>query len=396
LQDDGRHVTATMMIFPQEHYVRNAAYQALSKIRGPETVDALITVIAEGTASGDSRRPIRDGGPVAEADSPAGRSDGEYSSANARGKPDWYTCSMAARLLAELGPEARPAAERLLEAIDGCRQGEIVKLSLAALSAMELDPDSPAAEKAHEVLPQFCNWGNDTGRMAARLLYRLRPEEEEVLQHYVRAWLGGSSPAIRGVIPINERTVPLLIGHLGDGTREAAMAHLAAAESERVVPALREALQHPEWLVRAGAASVLAQHGVRAAAAELELTQLLDDENATARLAAAVALWQCAHQVESVLPVLVAALDSEDARIRQSVRTFVNERGGDDAWAAAALTECSTTGHPKAQRLLALEILSRIGRPATEVAPMLLELLRDSDPDIQRAAAKAVAALEDA
>lgn len=52
--------------------------------------------------------------------------------------------------------------------------------------------------------------------------------------------------------------------------------------------------------------------------------------------------------------------------------------------------------HPKAQRLLALEILSRIGSPPANVAPMLLELLRDSDSDIQRAAAKAVAAEDDA
>jgi HEAT repeat protein len=122
----------------------------------------------------------------------------------------------------------------------------------------------------------------------------------------------------------------------------------------------------------------------------------LDDENTAVRLAAASALWQCAHQVQSVLPVLVAALDSEDVRTRQSVRTFVNERGPDDGWAAASLADSATSGHPKTQRLLALDMLSRIGRPAAEVAPMLLELLRDPDSDIQRAAAKAVAAFEDA
>jgi HEAT repeat protein len=393
LQDDGRHVTATMLIFPQEHYVRNAAYDALKQIGGPETVEALITFIAAGTASGESRM-MRDGALVAEADRTTRQPGGKDNAANGRGKPDWYTCGMAARLLAEFGPEARPGAERLLEAIDGCRQGEVVKLSLAALVAMELEPDSPAAEKAREVLPQFCNWGNDTGRTAARLLYRLWPEDDEVLEHYVRAWLGGSPPSIVGVIPINERTVPLLIGHLGDGTREAAISHLAGAESEAVVPLLREALERPDWLVRAGAASVLAQHGVRAAAAEPELTRLLGDENATVRQAAVAALWQCVHRVESVLPVLVTALDSQDAHMRQSARSFVNERGHDDAWAADSLTECATSGHPKAQRLLALEILSRIGRPAAGVVPMLLELLRDPDPDIQRATAKAVAALE--
>jgi HEAT repeat protein len=395
LQDDGRHVTATMMIFPQEHYVRNAAYQALKKIGGPETVEALIALIATGAGSDESRRPIRDGVPVAEAEIPT-EPGGDVNSANGHGKPDSYTCSMAARLLVELGPEARQGAERLLEAIDGCRQGEVVKLSLAALNAMELTPDSPAAEKAREVLPQFCKWGNDTGRTAARLLYRLSPEDDEVLEHYVQAWLSGRPPSAPGVIPINERTVPLLVDHLGGGARETTMEHLAAAESERVVPALREALERPEWLVRAGAATVLAQHRVDAAAAEPELTRLLDDENAAVRQAAAEALWQCAQQVESVLPVLVAALDSEDARTRQSVRTFLNARGDDDAWAASSLAECSTSGHPKRQRLVALEILSRIGRSAASVAPMLLELLRDPDPEIQKAAAKAVTALEGA
>jgi HEAT repeat protein len=394
LQDDGRHVTATMMIFPQEHYVRNAAYQALKKIGGPETVESLIALIATGAGSDESRRQIRDGGAVAEAEIPP-QPSGEVNSANGHGKPDSYTCSMASRLLAELGPEARSGAEGLLEAIDGCRQGEIVKQSLAALSAMELTPDSPAAQKARAVLPQFCNWGNDTGQMAARMLYRLWPEDDEVLKYYVEAFLSGRPPSVPGIIPINERTVPLLIDHLGDSTRDITMAHLAAAESERVVPALREALERPEWLVRAGAASALAQHGVNAAAAEPELTHLLDDENATVRQAAAVALWQSAHQVESVLPVLVAALGSEDIHTRQSILTFLNARGGDDAWASAkALVDCAMSGHPKAKRLLALEILSRVGRPVADVAPMLLELLRDPDPDIQRCATKAVTALD--
>jgi HEAT repeat protein len=358
LHDDGRYVTATMLIFPREHYVRYAAYQALKQIRGPETVDALIAVIAR------------------------------------EGESDSYTSSMAARLLAELGPEARPAAERLLDAINGCRQGEVVKLSLAALSAMQLKPDSPAAVKAREVLPQFCNWGSDTGRTAARTLYHLWPEDGEVLGYFVQTMLAGRSPPAAGAIPINEQTVPLLVSHLGDGTREAAMAHLAAAEPDRVVPALREALQRPEALIRAGAASVVAKHGTAAATAEPELTPLLDDENAAVRLAAATALWQCAHQVETVLPVLVAALNSEQAQIRQTARDFVTERGASDAWAAAALAGCAASGHPKEQRLAALEILSRIGPAAAEVSPVLLDLLRDPDGDIQRAAAKAVAALE--
>jgi HEAT repeat protein len=172
------------------------------------------------------------------------------------------------------------------------------------------------------------------------------------------------------------------------------MVHLAAAEPDRVVPALREALQRPEALIRAGAASVLAKHGTTAAAAEPELTPLLDDENAAVRLAAATALWQCAHQVETVLPVLVAALDSEQAQIRQTARDFVMERGTSDAWADAALAGCAASGHPNEQRLAALEILSRIGPAASEVSPVLLGLLRDPDADIQRAAAKAVAALE--
>ena len=391
LQDEGRYVTAAMMIIPQEHYVRNAAYQALKKIGGPETVDALIELIAAGTGGSENRRPIRDGVPVEEAEIPT-EPGGVVNSSNAHRKPDSYTCSMAARLLAEFGPEARPGAERLLEAIDGCRQGEVVKLSLAALNAMQIEPDSPAAAKARQVLPQFCNWSSDTGLTAARQLYRLRPEDDEVLKLYVRAWLRSGSPPAANVIPINERTVPLLIGHLGDRTREAAMEHLAAAEPNHVVPALREALRRPEWLVRAGAASVLAQHCVNASNAEPELTQLLDDKNLTVRQAAAEALWRCAHRVKAVLPTLVDALDSEDARTRQAARTFVRERGSDDSWAAASLAECAMPDHPKAQRLVALEILSRIGPSPAKVAPMLLELLRDSDSDIQRAAAKAVAA----
>ena len=358
LHDEGRYVTATMMIFPREHYVRNAAYQALKEIRGPEALDALIAVIAN------------------------------------EGESDWYTSSMAARLLAELGPEARPGAEQLLDAISGCRQGEVVKLSLAALVAMQIESGSPAAVKAREVLPQFCGRDGDTGQKAARLLYRLWPENDEVLDQYVRAMLVGDSQSNGGSIPINERTVPLLIGHLADGTREAAMAHLAAAEPDHVVPDLREALKLRESQIRAGVASVLANHGTNASAAEPELAPLLQDENAAVQLAAATALWQCAHQVEAVLPVLVAAFDSEDAHTRQSANNFVDERGPDDAWAAVSLAACAASDHPKKQRLLALEILSRIGSSAEEISSTVLQMLRDSDTEVQRAAAKVVASLE--
>ena len=86
LQDEGRYVTA-MIIFPQEHYVRSAAYQALSKIRGLETVEALIGVIAAGNTSGPSQRAIRDGEPVARDGMPIENSESERGPAKSRGRP---------------------------------------------------------------------------------------------------------------------------------------------------------------------------------------------------------------------------------------------------------------------------------------------------------------------
>lgn len=355
LQDEGSYVTTAMLVFPQEHYVRDAAYQALKRIRGPETIDGLVALIAE------------------------------------QCETDWRVSSMAARLLGELGVEARPAAPRLLEAVDGCRQGEVVKLSLAALAAMEIQPGSSAAARARRVLPQFCHWRGEGGATAASLLYHLCPGDDEVLGLYVTAMLADRSPHSAGLIPINSQTTQLLIDHLGDGTRAAAMQRLADAEPLSVVPALRQALRRGEPLVRAGAASVLARHGLDAAEAEGDLVTLLEDEDAAVRRASAEALWHTARRVDGVVVALADATTSGDPAARQAAQDFIDQRGEADAWSAAPLVQWAVSAHPRPQRLAALELLSRIGGSAVEGHAELLELLRDPDSDIQRAAAEVVA-----
>ena len=367
LRDEGRYVTQIAIIFPQEHYVANEAYAALKQIRGPETVDALADAMVA------SSMKVKQGA----------------------ASWHWAYDSRPGQLLAELGPESVPAAERVLVAIDGCNQGEVVKQGVLALLAMNLAPDSPAATKAQQVLPQFCRWGPETGRAAALVLHRLAPADDEVNKLYVQAMLSGEPYLAPGSVEINARTIPHMIAMLAyPANNEGAIRHLSSGDFAEVATPVIAALQAKDPNIRAGAALVLARRGAEAATASGDLAPLLDDDRLPVRVAAAIALWQVDYQVTQTLPILAGAAMSEEASAREMANQFLQQRGPADAWGAAEIVKLAAADHPLPLRLAALEILAKLGPAARDQQPPLLELLRDTDPAIQRAAAKAVAALE--
>jgi HEAT repeat protein len=363
LRDEGMYVTV-LMIFPTEHYVSQDAFDALKLIGGPETVDAL----AEAMVASSQRVK--------------------------NGSDDWNARfdSLPPKLLAHFREDSRPAAERVLNAIDGCKQGEVVLNAVNAVGSMNLEPGTPAAAKARQVLPQFCNWSGLTGYLAAWTLHRLFPDDDEFLAMYVHASLSQSHPTVS--VTLNERTIPLVIANLAQGTRNNAIQQLGAAEPAQVLSPLRAALNDPEPRIRSGAALALARHGSEAAAAEPELADLLADEGTPVRAAAAIALWHVSGRVGTTVPLIAAGLASQDPTARQESKEFFEQRGPKDAWAAPALGKLASAGNPKDDRLVALRILAQIGPAASAASPALLECLKDEDEGIQRAAAKAVAALE--
>lgn len=362
LKDDGRYLTMGFLI-PNEHYVMSDASTALHQIGGRETADAIVAAV-----------------PVVK-----------------RGDRPWtYTSHcLAMDVLTHLGPQARPVACRVLEEIDQVNNGAIVGRSLLALQAMNISPGTPeevAAAKA--VLPQFCRWSGNEGFLAASLLRRMAPGDEDVLGCYVQAVAIAQPPLPPGTVELDPRTIALLIRHLADRPNEGAIAQLGHANPAAVLAPLAEALHDSKPRVRAGSAAALALQGPAAAELAPQIMPLLTDENREVQVAAAIALWRTAKQAEAALPVLAAALDRAEPAPRDAARGFLKQLGPQDAWASPALGKAAVSGSGKTWTLELLRALERLGPAAAESLPDALKLLKDDDPEIQRAAAKAVAAID--
>jgi len=361
LNDDGWYVTAELLFFRQEHFVFIDAADSLKKIGGKETAEA---VIAETLAIKRGER-----------------------------QEGWRPGPLRMEVLAHLGREARPVAGRLLEVID--EDGRLIAEALDALQAMELAPGTPEEVAcAKKVLPQFCNWGHGVGVKAAWLLHRMAPDDDDVLELYVRSVVAAQPPVGPGMLELNARTLPLLIQHLEDEPNLGAVNQLKLADLAALLPALTESLHDPQPRIREGAATVLADRGPAAAEALPDLAPLLEDANRSVQVAAAIALWRIGQQADTTFPVIVAALASGDSAARDAARTFLDTISSADNWATAALAKTATSAEAKTLRIEALLALGRLGPTAAEALPEVLTLLKADDPDVQRAAAKTLAAID--
>jgi HEAT repeat protein len=81
---------------------------------------------------------------------------------------------------------------------------------------------------------------------------------------------------------------------------------------EAAVPALIEALSHPDPEVREQAARALALIGPKSTAAVPELVRLLDDESEPVRRQAARALGQIGPAAKSAIPALIKQLERKE------------------------------------------------------------------------------------
>jgi HEAT repeat protein len=122
--------------------------------------------------------------------------------------------------------------------------------------------------------------------------------------------------------------------------------------------------------------------------ATLALTQTLSDEDGSARVAAARALWQIDGRSRSLVPVLTAALQDADAGWQAVL--VLGEIGPEAADAVPALI--ATLKQEKVPRPLRTPPGSAIalGKIGVGSVPALIECLRDSQPRIRTSAAIAL------
>jgi HEAT repeat protein len=297
-----------------------------------------------------------------------------------------------AEMAAILGEIATPAIPELISALGADQSAAEAARALGHIGEASI----PALEHAlHARSP-------DVRRRAADVLCQFIPLRRSSIQALAEA-AGDAVPAVR-------RQAVLSLGRAKEREREAERAILAATTDPK-----------PE--VRAAAFTSLRSLACRSTAAISAARLALEDSAPPVRLESARALWEATGDNASVVPVLIALLQTTDgwqaayalgnmgpaaadavpSLITALRRERVPRPYRTPPSAASALGQigkpsvaglCSVLSDDNAQtRLGALVAFGFIGKNAREAVPRMLPLLKDPDTEVRHAAALTLAAI---
>jgi HEAT repeat protein len=343
----------------------------------------------------------------------------------------------AARTLGRFGAQGKAAADDLKAALE---DKEPSVRGGAALALWQITGDRDALKRLGEGLRS-----EDAGLRAAalsHLAYAGKPAQE--MAPAVRAALKDPSPAVRraaaealGMTDDAPESVAPLVKALGDrdaGVRAGAAVSLGAnfgPAAKPAVAALTNALWDDDDTVRSVAAEALGRIGPEAKAATRALIAVLRSEELESEpSAAAEALGLIGPAAKEALPVLRDKLKHPDSYVRACAALALWNIGKDDSGAAVAAAALDdrrprvrvvaaeavwrTKESPRAVpvllevlrqswylrslleedpnniRYMAARALGRIGPPAKDTVPELLDLLDASEPYLAATAAAAL------
>jgi HEAT repeat protein len=198
---------------------------------------------------------------------------------------------------------------------------------------------------------------------------------------------------------IGPSALPLVIGFGEDPSPyvQAAALEVLDEARDKAVPALRQALSHPDVRRRRFAANSLGRLGPAAAPAADALTRAaVEDPDAEVRKRAIRVLGGNTREDElkpffdaSVVPALTRALDDAEAENRMAAAEALCPFGARAAGATRALTAQLKDASADVRRQAA-DALEHIGPEAREAIPALTLALADSDPGVRKEAEEAL------
>jgi HEAT repeat protein len=383
---------------------RRAAAEALTKLKAPEAVPALIAALetdadpAVRTAAATGLREQAALGAVPALLAALGDTDPGVRRAARLALGEMQTPDAMPALLAALrddDPRARAAAARHLSEL-----GRLEALPPLLAGLRDPDPDvrgnaawSLGRLRAREAAPVLVaalrDKSGDVRAKAAEALAQLgAPEAAPALAaaladrdagvRRVSAWALASLKA--------PDAAPALIAALTDNdaqVREGVEWALAGLKTPAVVRALIAALANGNARVRAGAATALGlQPATEATAA---LIAALRDRDREVRLAAAQALEDLETAAPEAVPALIALLGDKDPDLRRQAKWALGRLKAPEAVPALIAT---LKGADPDLRRAAATVLGR--RKAAEAVPTLLAALGDTNPDVRQAVAEAL------
>ncbi len=329
---------------------------------------------------------------------------------------------LATRVLAELGPDAEPAAPALLERLDDAdlrvRGTALVALAAIPVPMQTLQPRLEAA---------FQDPAPALRGAAVEAALRLGPEGKN-FQPAIAAALRDADPQVRAAAlgalgPDSSAAIPTLLEMLRDPTLRAgaidALGRIGPAARPAAAP-LGEIVRTAARADRLHALAALTKLGPAAQEARAALDAARTDPDAAIRAAAIPALAQIESDPAARLAILTAGLEDPDLSVRRATAEAIGRLGekaidtapklvalleveSDRAFAFAAFEQlpprnvallASLLTHARADvRIVACMKLGRMGRTAREAIPALEQLTRDRDEETARAARRALRAV---
>ena len=200
---------------------------------------------------------------------------------------------------------------------------------------------------------------------------------------------GGSERATGRETEVVEAGGTEKLGPKGTSPTNRGGAPPAENDKPRTVPELMRALKDPDAKVRLAAANTLGERGPAAALAAKPLGEALKDPDAKVRLAAAKALGRIGPTAHPAYPALVHALGDDDEAVRKAARaslgTLKKSAGQYVPELSAALKDPSAP-----VRVFALQALLGMDMDVKKAAPLYAALLKDEDRGLRLEAARAL------
>ncbi len=346
------------------------------------------------------------------------------------GSPDQNVCLRAIGQLGVLGEKAGPAVPALVTALSRAED------EVRERAARELGSIGPAAAAAVPALvKKLSDEKPEVRGYAAYALGRIGDGSDAVIEGLSQAAFDrapvvrrAALRALRRLNPPQEKVMPLVLKILeqGDATVIAPALQTLAEQGEAALPRLCQALKHEQacyW-----ACLALAELGPKAAPAVPHLKGVLQDEEPEVRMQALAALGEIGPAAQPVVPEIIAALNDEAGGVRYAAAYALGRIGTtpeataalqqalnqDDAflrmvsaWAIARNNPADRAAVERAVELIlqafksqdvhlrraAARIAVEVDVPVDKVAPLLVEALRDRDPEVVGNAIEALSQL---
>ncbi|TWU13925.1 putative lyase [Symmachiella macrocystis] len=315
---------------------------------------------------------------------------------------------LAAMILGEMGPGAKPAVDNLIQAIDDknelVKRDVIVALALIGpdaskasdkLIALLDDPDAAARPAAAFALGKIGEKraipilertaivkDNDRLRLAsAHALITLDPTNDK----YIQLAVPRLTKALSSEMPRVRREVAAALGRIG-------------AKANSAVPKLSEQLAIEEdEMVRDQLLVTLAELGPAAGQAVPTIVGLLNDDNAANRYTAAFALGKIGPEAKEAIPELRKNLRESDRFLRLVSAWALVQISPDDSDIGREAAPILRTGldHADAQvRVQVINALAETGRTDPLVLRALRKAAKSDNEDVRNAAQDALKKLE--